>query len=333
MEKLERLRKIFRKRDRVGILIIPDPDSIACAMALQVILKPCVAASEIVFLTELHRLDNRTMIRLLKIKHRLIREVEIEKYSKLAMVDGQPSHCAFTKDLSIHAIIDHHPDTLEHPVAFSDIRPQYGAAASMLTEYLHQAGAAITPRLATALYYGIKTDTDMFRRTSSHKDLSVLCHLLPKIKIETLRMIEGSEISRKSLSTISCALQDVRFHKTLAYVHLGTIDRDEIGTIMADFLLRIRGIHWSVVSAVYQKNLTIIMRSWKERTNVGRIALRLFKDFGRAGGHRFAARAEVALHSLPVECQPPDDAKMERFVFDRLVVHHRNRQSREKDLA
>jgi nanoRNase/pAp phosphatase (c-di-AMP/oligoRNAs hydrolase) len=324
MEKLEHFRKIFTKQDRVGVLIIPDPDSIACAMALQALLKHRVVSIDIIFLTETHRLDNRTMIRLLKIRHRFFRQIDIGKYSKLVMVDGQPSHNPLTKNLKIHAIIDHHPDTLEHPVPFSDIRPNYGAASTILTEYLHTAGIAMTPRLATALYYGIKTDTDMFRRTSSHKDLTIVCHLLPKIQIETLRLIEGSEISRKSLNTISCALQDVSFHKSMAYVHLGTIERDEVCTIMADFLLRIKGIHWSVVSAVHQKSLTIVMRSWKERKNVGRIATRLFKEMGRAGGHRFAARAEVQLQDLPKDYLPPDDAHLQAFVLDRIATQHKN---------
>ncbi len=323
LDKIEHLKRVLDKKDRVGIVIIPDPDSIASAFAFQTLIKHWVYHCDTIHLTETHRLDNKAMLRLLKLTHKSFRQVDLSHYSKLVMLDGQPSHNTLISHLSFHVIIDHHPNRLEHPLPFVDIRENYGATASILTEYLVQADITITPRLATALYYAIKTDTDMFRRTSSHSDLNILCHLLPKIKIGVLRMIEGSEIPRTLLKYISKALSDVSFHQSLAYVHLGTVERDEICPIVADFLLRIKGIHWSIVSATMQKHLTVVMRSWKERKDVGKIVVKAFESLGKGGGHRFAARAEIPLRSIPEKYAPLDAGTIGSFILDSINEHHR----------
>ncbi|MDQ7824258.1 MAG: DHH family phosphoesterase [Candidatus Eremiobacteraeota bacterium] len=322
-EKLQHLFRLFKKRDRVAILIVPDPDAIASAMALQAILKPRTAHIDTIHIGETRRPDNQTMLRLLRLRHLYLRQTDLTWYSKLVMLDGQPSHNPATGSLKITAVIDHHPDEHDPSIPFRDIRPSYGATATILTEYLIEAGIPITPRLATALYYAIKTDTDMFRRISNDKDLNVLSHLLPRIKVETLRIIEGSEILRKQLKYFIKALQEVTFSHTMAYVHLGIIERSEFSAVIADFLLRVRGTYWSIVSQLHQKCVIITMRSWKERKDVGKIATRAFQKFGRAGGHRFASRAEVPLKNIPPEYLPATDEAIKRFIMDRVLLHHK----------
>lgn len=323
-DKIELLKRQFTQKDRVGIIIIPDPDSIASAFAFQTMIKHWVHHCETIHLTETQRLDNRAMLRLLKLKYKPFRQVDLSRYSKLVMLDGQPSHNPLLSNLSFSVIIDHHPGSLEHHVPFTDIRINYGATASIMTEYLLQADIRITPRLATALYYAIKTDTDMFRRTSSHHDLNILGHLLPKIKIGVMRMIEGSEIPRTLLKYISKALADVSFHKSLAYVHIGNVERDEMCPILADFLLRIKGINWSIVSATTEKHLTIVLRSWRERKDVGKIAVKSFFRLGKAGGHRYAARAEIPLTSIPEKYTPLNADRIGQFILDSINNHHRS---------
>ncbi len=327
-EKLEHLHQVFTGEDRAGIFIIPDPDSIACAMAMHALIKPWVASSETVHLTEIHRSDNRMLLHLLKINYTPCQQVDVKKFTRLIMVDGQPAFHPFTRNLDFQVIIDHHPDKLLKPVTFTDIRPSYGAASTIMIEYLLAGDVRITPRLATALYYGIKTDTDMFRRTSSrnHKDINSICHLIPKIKLETLRLIEGSEIPRKALKKLSVALEEVTFYHNLAYVHLGEIESDDLSATLADFLLRIKGTHWSIVSFIMHDHLIAVMRSWKERKNVGKMAARIFKGLeGGGGGHRFAARAEVPLDHIPSCFLAEGDMGIKKLIVDRLTSCYRNK--------
>ncbi|NTV00258.1 MAG: hypothetical protein HGA55_03940, partial [Methanoregulaceae archaeon] len=67
-------------------------------------------------------------------------------------------------------IYDHHLPAPGSVAPFVDIHEDYGATATMMTEYLRAAKIAPSPRLATALFYGIKTDTDNFVRASIPND-------------------------------------------------------------------------------------------------------------------------------------------------------------------
>lgn len=325
------MKRVFEKADKVGVIINPDPDSMASAFAFHSIIKKWVASCEILHLTETRRHDNRTMLRLLKLKYKPFRQVDISRFTKLVMIDSQPAHNPLSKNLNFHVIIDHHPDVLEHDVQFKDIRPEYGAVATMMIEYLISAKVPITPRIATALYYAIMTDTDAFRRISTHKDVDMVAHLLPKLEIGTLRLIESSEIPRSYLKYIVKALQEVNFSKNLAYVHVGELERDEYCAIIADFLLRIKGIHWSAVSATVQKNIVVVLRSWRETKHVGKIAKRAFSCFGRAGGHHSAARAEIPVKCLPEEYLPAMDLSIRKFIIDRILFHHKKHIEDEKN--
>ena len=58
-----------------------------------------------------------------------------------------------------------------------DIRPQYGAVSTLLTEYLRAYHIRPGIRLATALQYGIRTDTATFTRTATEIDLRAYQYL------------------------------------------------------------------------------------------------------------------------------------------------------------
>lgn len=321
--KVKQLKKIFEKNDHAGIFIIPDPDSMACALGMQALIKKWVCSSEVIHIIETHRHDNKAMIRLLNLDYKAFRHVNLGNYTKFIMLDGQPQYHELTRNMYFDVVIDHHPNMLEHRVPFTDIRPHYGATATILIDYLVSCRIRITPRLATAFYYAIKTDTDLFRRISTPKDVTSISYLLPKLQIETVRLIESSEIPRRFLKYIITGLQNICFHHNLAYVHMDEIERDEICTTLADFLLRIRGVHWSLVSAVIHKHLIIIMRSWKERKHVGKIANRVFGSLGKAGGHQSAARADIPVRDLPEEYLPLTNHSALKFINDRIITHHK----------
>ena len=104
------------------------------------------------------------MIKLLRIEQQHFRYLKPVLFTKWALLDSQPHHSPEFKDIPFDIVIDHHPCAGDITADFVDVREQYGATSTMMTEYLR--GAKITPsqKLATALFYGIKTDTDNFVR-------------------------------------------------------------------------------------------------------------------------------------------------------------------------
>ena len=74
------------------------------------------------------------------------------------------------------------------------MRVRYGATATIMTEYLISADERISERLATALLYGIKSDTLMLSRRVTDDDLQAFTHLYPLANYNLLRQIERPEL-------------------------------------------------------------------------------------------------------------------------------------------
>ncbi|NJL58761.1 MAG: phosphoesterase, partial [Desulfobacteraceae bacterium] len=150
-EKLRRFYSRFEQGNHVLILINADPDAIASAMAIRRLLWRRVACVNIASVNVIKRPDNLAMIRLLGVKLVHADELPPEKrFNRVVLVDSQPNHHEIFEKFTPDVIIDHHPDTgIIAP--FCDIRPDYGATASMMTEYLRAAKLKPSVKLATAL--------------------------------------------------------------------------------------------------------------------------------------------------------------------------------------
>ena len=85
-------------------------------------------------------------------------------------MDSQPDHHECFAKYTYDAVIDHHPITFSG-ARFSDIRPEYGATSSIMTQYLRAAGIKPSVKLATGLFFAIKTDTSKFERQTLIEDL------------------------------------------------------------------------------------------------------------------------------------------------------------------
>ncbi|MCI5133437.1 MAG: phosphoethanolamine methyltransferase, partial [Candidatus Electrothrix sp. EH2] len=159
LNRLNGFYELFEKDDEVLVVITADPDSLASAMAVKRLLSYRVGSVTIGYPNEIRRLNNITMVERLKIPIERLHTLPVNDYSKLVMLDSQPTHQPCFEKLQFDAVIDHHPVTPGWDARFIDIRPEYGAVASMMVEYLRAANITPSVALATALYYGIKVDT------------------------------------------------------------------------------------------------------------------------------------------------------------------------------
>ena len=171
--RLTQLLELFNRNDDWLIVINADPDAMASAMALKRIMSHRTGKVTIARINEISRPDNLAMIRYLRIPMLPLTDKLKASYSHFAMVDSQPHHNPAFAGIPFSIVIDHHPAVPEHPVdaAYVDIRPQYGAVSTLLTEYLRAYHIRPGIRLATALQYGIRTDTATFTRTGTEIDL------------------------------------------------------------------------------------------------------------------------------------------------------------------
>ena len=202
-------------------------------------------------------------------------------------------------DINYAIIIDHHPITEPVKADFLDIREDYGANSSILTEYLKAGKIKPSSKLATALFYGIKTDTDNFIRASNPHDMASFKYLYPYINMQILKKIESSEMDRSVLPHYRRAIEQLNFIRDIAYVHMDRVDNPDLLVSLADFFLNIAEIEWSIVSGVYREKLIVILRYAGFHGDAGKTANDLFESCkGSTGGHRTAARAEIPLQKI-----------------------------------
>jgi len=313
-EKLNRFYQQFLPNDQALIVIFADPDAIACAMAVKRLLWRRVAGVTISHINVIERPDNLAMIRLLKIPLVHIDRIKPEVFSRFVLVDSQPEHNALFPKIQPHIIIDHHPET-EAKAPFMDIRPQYGATASILTEYLQAAKIKPSVRLATALIYAVKVDTGNFERNTLPEDLRAFQYLFKYGNTSLARKIERAFLKLDYLKYFRVALENKRLKKGKIYTHLGLVTNADVCVLIADFFMAIDKVTWSIVSGLWQDKLIVIFRNDGLRKDAGKIAKRSFGQMGTAGGHKSMARAEIPVAAL----QGGPDMKIDTRVLSWII--------------
>jgi nanoRNase/pAp phosphatase (c-di-AMP/oligoRNAs hydrolase) len=316
-EKLRRLLGLFSREDRLLILINADPDAMGSAIALKRLLWRQVSATTIACVNTITRPDNLTMIRLLKIDLAPIKEIDPGQFTRYAILDSQPSHHEGFQGINFDVIIDHHSDTgAKSP--FADIRPTYGATSTIMTQYLRAAKIKPSAKLATALFYGIKTDTMNFERKARVEDVNAFQFLFRYVNVHMARRIEQAEITLNSLKYYRIALGRMHIRNQRVHVHLGPVGNPDVCVSIAEFFMKIHDIAWAVVSGVHQRRLIIVVRNDGIRKDAGKLLVRSLGEMGIAGGHKAMARAEIALKNLEGVVQYKDSKALSRWIMRRL---------------
>ncbi|MDW7773544.1 MAG: DHH family phosphoesterase [Desulfobulbaceae bacterium] len=302
--------------DVIGIMINADPDAMASALALKRLFWRKVKTTRICRVNAIKRSDNLAMVKLLNLPVPYINRVNTSNITKWAIVDGQPQHHPRFAKFNFDIIIDHHPPGHNIEASYIDIRENCGATSSMLTEYLRAAAIKPSARLATALFYGIKTDTDNFARASTANDVRAFKYLYPFVDLNIIKKIESSEINKGNLDDFRTAFDNLQFIGKATYIHMGKIDDPDALVIIADFFLKMAETNWCIVSGIYGQKIIIIIRNAGFRRHAGKFAQQLFGNQGSAGGHKNAARVEIPLAEVMKKISPSssvDDYIMEKI--------------------
>jgi len=316
-EKLRRFYDQFSPEHHVLILINADPDAIASAMAVKRLLWRRVSSVTISNVNIIQRPDNLAMVRLLGVNLTFINDLEPNKYDRAVIVDSQPDHHDAFQHLPAQVVIDHHPDTTNQ-VPFKDIRPKYGATASIMTEYVRAAKIKPSVKLATGLFHAIKTDTSNFQRQTLIEDVRAFQFLFRHANPHMVRKIEQAELRLDFLRYFEKALQEKRLRRGRIFAHLDRIKNPDICVLIADFFMRVNSVTWSIVSGIYDQKLIIILRNDGLRKNAGQTAQKSFGSMGSAGGHKGMARAEIQLDELKKKIDPENGKRLLNWIIRQI---------------
>lgn len=335
--RLRGLERALRGARRIAFLVQhdPDPDAIASALALRAALRYSPSAAPIISCGKISRPENRRLVDQLGIKVRHVSESQLRSFGPLILVDVQPPY--FDDALGeVAAVVDHHPPVKAFTARHRDVRTSYGASATMALEYLLAHGAAaVTVRLATALLYGIITDTKSLSRPVSDEDLEAFAFLFPRADHDALRRIQHPSYSPLALRRFGRALETSRVERGLAYVHLGRLPRDQehIVAQLAEFCLGMADARVAVVSGIFGGRLVMSARALSPDWQLGDRLRALFGEDGSAGGHPVMAKAVVPLRAWRDAPRARTDRAIARQVRKMLLESMRRRRPKKRALT
>ena len=311
---LDEFYSCFACKDSVLVTIDPDPDAIGSALAVRRLLWHKVASTSIGIIRPIRRLNNLAMVKLLRVPLFLLNTLDTRKLDKVVLVDGQPSHNDLFKSFQYTVVIDHHPQNETLTADLCDVRPEYGSTSTIMTQYVMAAKIKPSRALATALLYGIKTDTRNFERHTLIEDIEAFRYLFEYADHNILRKIEISDLSLSDTKFFHKAFERKHVVRDRIFVYLDQVPSSDILVEVAEFMLKIHDISWSIVSGIHQDNLIIVVRNHGHRKDAGRLVRRAFGPLGCAGGHQAMARAEIPLSSLSEVIGSLSSTSIERFV-------------------
>jgi len=293
-EKVNRFLSLFTGSSKVLLVINADPDAIASAMAVKRLLWRKVSEVCIAHFNKISRPDNLAMIEYTEPGLVALDEVDKETFDTFVVVDSQPDHNERFAEFDFDAIIDHHPVSCES-AEYIDIRPDYGACSTIMTEYLKAKKIKPSVKLGAALMLGIKTDTSDFTRQANLKDIKAFQYLYQFADNNIVTKVERAALTQEDLDFLGRAIKQRRVINNRVFFHAGNIVKPDELVVVADFFLTLARVNWSVISGIYQKKLIIVMRNDGLRKGAGNTAKEAFSPFGSAGGHKTMARAELDL--------------------------------------
>jgi nanoRNase/pAp phosphatase (c-di-AMP/oligoRNAs hydrolase) len=296
------LRRFADGCEVVPILIHPDPDpdALSSALAVRTLLQRTAASAPIVATGGMKRPENRRMAELLKIVVMEVSAAELHGFERLIVVDMQPS--GFDGVRPALAVIDHHPAETEYCATFLDVRPEYGAVATMMTEYLRsQNEQLVSSALASALLTGIRTDTDRLSRGVVAADVNAYAWLLARADRAIVRRIEKPSYPEGAARGFGRALHEMLLEGELAVAYAGELEQAEAHILadLADFCMEIDGVTRAVAAGLVDGTLILTLRDIGTGNGVGDIARSLAERGGNGGGHATMARAMIPLAALP----------------------------------
>ncbi len=303
LNKLTRLRSIIRAGDgRIAILIHdnPDPDAVSSAAALAEIAKKEGAEAEIMYAGEIGRDENRALVNLLGTKLTRVDVITkhiLRTFKTIALVDvSNLSYVsALTADRTPQIIIDHHLHDRSLNADFVDLRTSSGSTAAIVTQYLQLAGISPNKKLASALLYGIMTDTAEFTRGMSPDDIMAVNYLVPLSDQDLLEKIKSPSVSLDTADALSVAIQNRDFVRDVLISTAGVIGNRDAIPQACEYLLKLEGVSTTFVFAIVNENIIINARTKDVRMNVADVMKRAFGDLGSTGGHPTSAGATVPL--------------------------------------
>ncbi|MHC4511643.1 MAG: DHH family phosphoesterase [Planctomycetota bacterium] len=294
-------------KEAKSVLIVmqdnPDPDSIASALGLRKIANSQTDAQcTIAFGGTVGRAENRALVQYINMNLRSLTEMDPAKFDVTCMVDTQPGtgNNSFPAGVLPDIVIDHHPvRQTTRTCRFTDIRRNYGSTSTILCEYLKSLEATIEPPLATALLYGIRSDTQDLGREAIKADVDAIYYLYPLANKRVLSQIQRGRVNREYFQMLTQALKNARvYQNSVIITSLGPVDNPDMIGEVADLFGRDDDVTCTLCYGLSGEKILISIRTSDEGIEAGKLIRRVVGRKGTGGGHKSYAGGQIPLAGL-----------------------------------
>ncbi len=279
--------------------INPDPDSLASMLGIRALIESTQPGKPVILTVDgmIARSENRAMVDLIPIPLQPVESVNIDAGTAVVMVDTQPhTGRRYSEAAKPQVVIDHHETggVLEGAL-FTDIRTHLGATSTMVTGYLLEQRVMVPPALATALLYGIESETTGYPRESSSLDDGALIWLFPRADKDLLARIRNPKLPQSHFATFQNALANAFLYDKLIFGWCGEVVQPDIIAEIADFFIRFDQVDWSLAAGVFDGQLKLSLRASRLGGQAGDVLQAVVNGMGNAGGHDKRAGGAVPL--------------------------------------
>ncbi|WP_049922818.1 DHH family phosphoesterase [Halopiger djelfimassiliensis] len=308
-----RLQRVLREYDEVAVLMHPnpDPDAMSCAMGIGAIAASVDTDATLQFAGEIRHQENRAFRTVLDIDLESVDSNSELAADPVVLVDhNTPRGFTGAQTVEPVAVVDHHPGN-GTGTAFTDVRTAYGAASTIVVEYLDEIGASrdgtdgatdleLSAELATGLLYGIQSDTNHLTNGCSKAEFDACAYLFPAIDEDLLDRIANPQVSDDVLRVKATAITEKRIEGPFAVCDVGEITNIDAIPQAADELMHLEGVTAVVVYGEYDGTIHLSGRSRDDRVHMGEALRHAVDDIpmANAGGHARMGGGQVSVDHM-----------------------------------
>ena len=308
MNNTEVFLKAVKKYKNIMIIILgsPDPDALASAYALKIMLSSVSINSDIIITKKISLSQNKAFVKYLNIPLFFKKNLTPQKYDSYIIPDFQTNIVdGVTNHIPCAAHIDHHTKTDNKVFSdFSLIRTDAGSTSSLIALMIKDHLPALSGKeliaVSTALMFGIQTDTDKYEHATP-TDIEALNYLSEFSDKKIINKINGIPISPVTMRYYKKASANQHIYKDWRIYGIGYIDiehRDSIA-ITADLLLKKPDNNNVIVFAIVEdkkKNEIFLDASFRSRSENLDINALIKNITSTGGGRQYKGAYQIDLN-------------------------------------
>jgi nanoRNase/pAp phosphatase (c-di-AMP/oligoRNAs hydrolase) len=198
-------------------------------------------------------------------------------------------------------VIDQHLPLSKSEAKLLLIDQGCGATSVLLAKSVLAAKKELPPRVATALTYGILTDTRNLADARRSDIISTFMETLRFADLRILSRIMNPERSSEFIAAVGRGICGARILRKLLISHVGPVENPDVVSYVADYLVRAKGVEVCLCTGRYGSTLRISLRTTGSAMRADRLIRQVVDDPSQAGGHGGIAGGMIRFSSKPSE--------------------------------